>query len=168
MITSNIHLGTNVKIDKESSINNIKIGDNTRVASRVKIFGAKEHILEIGKESYVGLNCFIEGFNAKVIIGDYVSFAPNVNLISGSGPNASLVMQKIFPIVRGAVTIGDHTWIGGNSTIMPNVTIGKYCVIAANSFVNKSFPDYSIVGGSPAKLLRSLTASEIEKLHAND
>lgn len=168
MITSNIHLGKNVKIEKDSSVNNIKIGDDTRIAGRVKIFGSEEHILEIGKGNYVGLNCFIEGFNAKVIIGDYVSFAPNVNLISGSGPNASIVMQKIFPIVRGPVTIGDHTWIGGNTTIMPQVTIGKYCVIAANSFVNKSFPDYSIIGGTPAKLIRSLTENEIEKLHAND
>lgn len=168
MITSNIHLGKNVRIDKESSINNIKIGDNTRIAGRVKIFGSEEHILEIGKHCYVGLKCFIEGFNAKVIIGDHVSFAPNVNLISGSGPNASLVMQKIFPIVRGAVTIGDHSWIGGNTTIMPNVAIGKYCVIATNSFVNKSFPDYSIIGGSPAKLIRRLTEEEIAKLHADD
>ena len=168
MITSNIHLGKNVRIDKESSINNIKIGDNTRIAGRVKIFGSEEYVLEIGKDSYVGLNCFIEGFNAKVTIGTNVSFAPNVNLITGSGPNASPVMQKIFPIVRGAVTIGDHSWIGGNTTIMPNVAIGKYCVIAANSFVNKSFPDYSIIGGTPAKLIRSLTPSEIEILHQND
>lgn len=168
MITSNIFLGKNIKVEKSSSINNIKIGDNTIIAGNVKIFGAEANILEIGKGSYVGLNCFIEGFNAKVIIGDYVSFAPNVNLISGSGPNASLVMQKIFPIVRGAVTIGNHTWIGGNTIIMPHVYIGKYCVVAANSFVNSSFPDYSIIGGTPAKLIRTLTEEEIAKLHADD
>jgi acetyltransferase-like isoleucine patch superfamily enzyme len=168
MHVSNIHLGINVEIDQTSSVNNIKIGDNTRIASNVKIFGAKEHQLEIGEGSYVGKNAFIEGFNAKVKIGNYVSFAPNVNLISGSGPNASTVMQKIFPIVRGPVTIGDHTWIGGNSTIMPNVSIGNYCVVAANSFVNQSFPDYSIIGGTPAKLIRTLTPSEIETLHSND
>lgn len=168
MITSNIFLGKNIRVEKGSSINNIKIGDNTRIAGNVKIFGSEAHILEIGKGCYVGLNCFIEGFNAKVIIGNYVSIAPNVNLISGSGPNASLVMQKIFPIIRGSVTIGDHTWIGGNTTIMPNTYIGKYCLVAANSFVNSSFPDYSIIGGTPAKLLRSLSKEEIAKLHADD
>jgi acetyltransferase-like isoleucine patch superfamily enzyme len=51
---------------------------------------------------------------------------------------------------------------------MPAVTLGKYCVVAAGSYVNKSFPDYSIVGGTPAKLIRTLTPSEIEILHSND
>ncbi len=168
MLTSNIHLGKNIRIANDAHVNNIKIGDNTKIAGRVKIFGSEGHQLEIGKNSYVGLNCFIEGFNAKVIIGDHVSIAPNVNVISGSGPNASPAMQKVFGNARGAITIGNHTWIGGNSIIMPAVTLGNYCVVAAGSFVNKSFPDYSIVGGTPAKLIRTLTPSEIEILHAND
>ena len=168
MITSNIHLGKNVKLGKDAHINNASLGDNTRLAGRVKIFGSEEHIIEVGKDCYFALNCFIEGFNDKVIIGDNVSFAPNVHLISGSGPNASTTLQKIFPIEKGPVTIGDHSWISVNATIMPNVTIGKFCVVAANSFVNESFPDYSIIGGVPAKLIRSLTQNEIEKLHQND
>lgn len=168
MHIANIHLGKNVKVEIDSNINNIKIGDNTRIASRVKIFGSEENLLEIGMNSYVGMNSLIEGFNAKLIIGDYVSIAPNVNIITGSGPNASLAMQKVFGTKRGPITIGDHTWIGGNATIMPNVALGKYCVVAANSFVNKSYPDYSIVGGTPAKLIRTLTPSEIEILHSND
>jgi acetyltransferase-like isoleucine patch superfamily enzyme len=85
--------------------------------------------------------------------------------MSGSGPNASEVMQRIFPILKGEVSLGDHTWIGASVVIMPNVSLGKYCVVAANSFVNKSFPDYSIIGGSPAKLIRTLTQEEIKKLH---
>lgn len=168
MQISNIQLGKNVKVEIDSNINNIKIGDNTRIANRVKIFGSEENILEIGTNSYVGMNSLIEGFNAKLIIGDHVSIAPNVNIITGSGPNASPAMQKVFGTLRGPISIGDHTWIGGNSTIMPNVVLGKYCVVAANSFVNKSFPDYSIVGGTPAKLIRTLTPSEIEILHSND
>jgi acetyltransferase-like isoleucine patch superfamily enzyme len=168
MITANIQLGKGIKIDKSSNINNINIGDDARIAHSVRVFGAEEHVLELGKGSYVGPNCFIDGFNAKVKIGNFVSFAPNVHLISGSGPNASLKMQKVFPIVKGEVTIGDHTWIGANVVIMPNVTVGKCCIIAVNSFVNKSFPDYSIIGGTPAKLIRTMTPEEIEKLNSND
>lgn len=168
MIEANIHLGRNVVIELDSHINNVKIGDNTRIAGRVKIFGSEEFQLEIGSNSYVGMNCFIEGFNAKVIIGDYVSFAPNVKLVSGSGPQASLSLQNIFPVIKGFVTIGNHCWIGGFATIMPNVILGNYCVVAANSFVDQSFPDYSIIGGTPAKLIRTLTEEEINKLHEDE
>jgi acetyltransferase-like isoleucine patch superfamily enzyme len=168
MITTNIHLGKNISIEKDASINNVRIGDNTKIAGGVKIFGSEQTILEVGTGCYFGLNTIVEGFNAKVTIGDYVSFAQNVNLMSGSGPNASQVLQRIFPILKGAISIGDHSWIGASAIIMPNVTLGNYCIVAANSFVNTSFPEYSIIGGTPAKLIRTLTQSEIEKLQAND
>lgn len=165
MITSNISLGINISIERDASINNVTIGDNTKIASGVRIFGSPQQPLEIGKNCYFGLNTVVEGFNAKVFIGNYVSFAQNVNLMSGSGPNASELMQRIFPIFKGEVHIDNHTWIGASAVIMPNVTIGKFCIIAANSFVNNSFPDFSIIGGSPAKLIRTLNKEEIEKLH---
>lgn len=165
MIIANISLGKNISIEKDASINNVKIGDNTKIASGVRIFGSAEHQLLVGDNCYFGLDTIVEGFNAQVTIGNHVSFAQNVNLMSGSGPNASEKMQRIFPITKGAVQLGDHTWIGASVVIMPNVSLGKYCVVAANSFVNTSFPDYSVIGGTPAKLLRTLTKEEIEKIH---
>lgn len=168
MITANINLGKNVYVEKDASVNNVTIGDHTKIAGGVKVFGSPDFILEIGTGSYIAANAIIEGYNAKVTIGDFVSFGQFGHLMSGSGPHASAAMLKIFPVVKGEVSIGDHTWIGASSIIMPNVHIGKYCVVAANSFVNNSFPDYSIIGGTPAKLIRSLTPQEIEILHSND
>lgn len=165
MITSNIDLGKNIIINPSASVNNVKIGDNTKIAAGVRVFGSQENQLLVGEGCYFGPNTIVEGFNAKVTVGNHVSFAQNINLMSGSGPNASEVMQRIFPILKGEVHLGDHTWIGASVVIMPNVTLGKFCVVAANSFVNKSFPDYSVIGGTPAKLLRTLTKEEIEKLH---
>jgi galactoside O-acetyltransferase len=49
---------------------------------------------------------------------------------------------------------------------MPGVFLGDFCVVAANSFVNKSFEAYSIIGGSPAVLIRKLTNIEIMKLRS--
>jgi acetyltransferase-like isoleucine patch superfamily enzyme len=46
---------------------------------------------------------------------------------------------------------------------MPNVYLGKFCVVAANSFVNKSFPDRSVIGGNPAKLLKTLADTDMVK-----
>lgn len=168
MITANILLGNNVYLDKSSRLNNVRVGDNTKIAGNVTIFGAEEHILEIGEACYVGPGCFIEGYNAKVRIGAFVSFAQNVNVLSGSGPNASKKLQRLFPSVKKDVVIGEHAWIGASTIIMPGVVLGKYCVVGANSFVNRSFGDYSIIGGSPAKLIRMLTDKEIRKLEADD
>ncbi len=168
MITSNLNLGKNVYIEKTSSINNVKIGDNTKLSGNVKIFGSEKNIVEIGSSCYFGINTMIEGYNAKVLIGNNVSFAQNITLLTGSGPNASEVLQRIFPIIKQSISIGNHSWIGANSVIMPGVNLGNFCIVAANSFVNKSFSDYSILGGTPAKLIRRLTLNEIKKLKKND
>ena len=53
------------------------------------------------------------------------------------------------------VKIGDGCWLGINVCILAGVTLGRNCVVAANSVVTGSFPDYSVVGGAPARLLRS-------------
>ena len=163
---SNIKLGKNVEIDPSTSFNNVVIHNNVKIAKRCSIFGSKENILEIGKNSYVGMNSIINGFAAKVVIGSNVSIAQNVNIMADSGPNASKEMQYIFPLEKGSINIGNHCWIGASVIIMPNVTLGKFSIVAANSYVNHSFPEYSIIGGTPAKLIRSLTDIEIVKLNS--
>ena len=69
-----------------------------------------------------------------------MSIAQNVNIMVDSGPNASPAMQRVFPTEKGPVTIGNHCWIGASAIIMPNVKLGEFCIVAANSYVNKSFP----------------------------
>ncbi|MFZ4455566.1 MAG: acyltransferase [Bacteroidales bacterium] len=164
---SNIHLGNQVEIDPSSTFNNVKIGSHVKIAKRCSIFGSELHLCEIGEHSYVGMNSILNGFSAPLVIGSHVSIAQNVNIMVDSGPNASERLQKIFPIEKGAVTIGDHCWIGAGAVIMPHVTLGEFTVVAANSYVNQSFPAYSIVGGTPAKLIRTFTEQE-KKLLAHD
>jgi acetyltransferase-like isoleucine patch superfamily enzyme len=55
---------------------------------------------------------------------------------------------------RGDIVIGHDTWIGANVTIMDNVKIGNGVVIAAGSVVTKDIPDYAIVGGNPATIIK--------------
>lgn len=165
---ANIILGKDVEIDPSTSINNVQIGDNVKIAKRCSVFGGPENILNIGENSYVGMNSILNGFAANVKIGRHVSIAQNVNIMADSGPNASRSMQNVFPIEKGPVTIGDHCWIGASAIILPGVTLGAYCIVAANSYVNRSFPDFSIIGGTPAKLIRSFSEEEIDKLGLND
>lgn len=165
---ANIQLGQNVEIDPSTTINNVLIKDNVKIAKRCSIFGGPNNILAIGENSYVGMNSIINGFAARVTIGAHVSIAQNVNIMADSGPNASPLLQRIFPIEKAGIEIGNHCWIGASAIIMPAVQLGDYCVVAANSYVNKSFPPYSIIGGTPAKLIRTLTQTEINLLLSDD
>ena len=60
----------------------------------------------------------------------------------------------------GKVTIKKNAWLGMNVTICPGVTIGKYAVVAAGAVVTKDVPDYAVVGGVPAKVIRMQDPSE--------
>ena len=164
----NIRLGKDVEIDPSSSVNNVRIGDRVKIAKRCSIFGGPDNQLEIGHDTYVGMNAILNGYHDQLTIGSHVSIAQNVNIMVDSGPNASPPMQKIFSMEKGPVTIGNHSWIGASAIIMPKVTLGKYCVVAANSYVNQSFPANSVIGGSPARLIRKLTDAEINILKQGD
>jgi acetyltransferase-like isoleucine patch superfamily enzyme len=161
---ANINLGKDVDIDPSSSVNNVIIGDNVRIAKRCSVFGSPGSLLEIGSDTYIGMNCLLNGFAAKLTIGSNVSIAQNVNIMVDSGPNASPAMQFVFPVEKKPVTVGNHVWIGTGSIIMPGVSLGDYCVVAANSYVNKSFDPFTIIGGNPAKILRIFTEDEKQKM----
>lgn len=156
MIIGNIELGENVSIDTSTSINNVRINNNVKISKNCSIFGSKKYILEIHSDTYIGMNCCINGYSNKVIIMNNVSIAPNVSILSDSGPNASILMQQFYPIINDEIYIGEHSWLGINSVILPGVKLGKYCVVAANSLVKDSFDDYSVIAGSPAKLIKKL------------
>lgn len=160
MKTANINLGDGVEIDPSSSVNNVIISDNVKIAKRCSIYGSSENLLEIGENTYVGMNCILNGFAAKLKVGENVSIAQNVNIMVDSGPNASPAMQRVFPIEKGPVQIGNNCWVGTGAIIMPNVSLGEFCIVAANSYVNKSFPAFSIIGGIPARLIRTFTEKE--------
>ncbi len=165
---ANITLGQNVEVDTTTTINNVAIANDVKIAKRCSIFGGPNNILQIGQCTYIGMNSIVNGFAAQVTIGSHVSIAQNVNIMADSGPNASPQLQKIFPIKKASVTIGNHCWLGASVIIMPAVQLGDYCIVAANSYVNTSFAPYSIIGGTPAKLIRSLTQTEINVLINND
>ena len=60
----------------------------------------------------------------------------------------------------GKVTIKKNAWLGLNVTVCPGVTIGEYAVVAAGAVVTKDVPDFAVVGGVPAKVIKMLVPSE--------
>ena len=123
----------------------------------------------------------IQKFNPTVSIGENCSFGDYLHLtcinriqigdnvltgrcvtITDNGHGTTDADSLIIPPAKrslyskGPVVIEDDVWIGDKATILPGVTIGKGAVIAANSVVTKDIPPYSIAGGNPAKILKSV------------
>lgn len=139
----------------------VEIGDNVSIQQ-----GARFDIIT---------NRFGYSFQPKVLIGDSCSFEQNFHLACAQeiviGRKVAVTENVgIFdiwhpyeaidkpivdqPLRTAPVRIGDETLIGMGAVIQPGVTIGKHCVIGANSVVTHNIPDYSVAVGAPARVIR--------------
>lgn len=113
---------------------------------------ANSRKIYVGKNALIGRpGCYIQGAGG-VYIGDYVQFGPNVGVLSS---NHDLYDQRLYK--TSFVSIGDYSWVGMNSVILPGVILGKRTIVAAGSVVTKSFPDgFCVLGGVPARIIKNL------------
>jgi acetyltransferase-like isoleucine patch superfamily enzyme len=108
--------------------------------------------IEIGRRVYIGTNCCI----GLCHIEDDVMLGSNVDIISGKNQHhfdrLDIPMREQGGELE-KIVIGEDSWLGNSSVIMAN--IGRKSIVAAGSVVVKEIPPFSIVGGNPAKILRS-------------
>ncbi|MEZ2334112.1 DapH/DapD/GlmU-related protein [Mucilaginibacter sp. RCC_168] len=104
--------------------------------------------IALGRYVSLGHDNHIWAFDT-VNIGDYTQTAKDLLIISGSHE-----VNSLSPKNNQQVVIGAGCWIGARVTILGGVTIGKGVVIGACSVVNKNIPDFAVVAGNPAKILR--------------
>lgn len=127
--------GQHVNIDRNVSFGTgfgLEIGDNSGIGKN----GSVPSNLKIGRDVMIGPDIKIFASNHKF---------ENINIpirMQGSTP----------PLVT---TIEDDVWIGANVLILPGRTIRKGSIIAAGTVLTKDFPEYSIAGGNPSRLIRS-------------
>lgn len=121
---------------------------------------------KIGKYSFVNKNSFI----SATTIGNYCSISANVGIGLGEhdliyGTSKALSTR---PLLTKKTTLGDEVWIGFGAVVIQGITIGDGAVIAANAVVTKDVPDYAIMAGVPAKMLRfRFSRDEIERRKQN-
>ena len=108
--------------------------------------------ISIGEYSGLGVNCNVHG---PLSIGQHVMMGPDVTILthSHSYDRMDIPMDKQERIIK-PVSIGNDVWIGMRAIIMPGVSIGNGVIIGAGAVVTKDIPDYAVVGGVPARIIK--------------
>ena len=164
-----IHLGRNAYLDQGVYIhacpNGVSIGANTLV-----MHGAVLHVynfrnmphsgITIGRDSLIGECSVIRG-QGGVSIGDRVYTSPLCQILAVdhvvSDPERPFVEQGIT--ARGIV-IEDDVWIGAGAIVTDGVRVGQGAVVAAGAVVTKDVPPHTVVGGVPARVLKTINKGE--------
>lgn len=111
-----------------------------------------------GRHTKIGKNVFINHACSFLDLGgitieDDVLIGPRVNLTTENHPIDPT--KRKFLDLKGIV-IKRNAWIGAGATILPGVTVGENSIVAAGAVVNRDVPDNTIVGGIPAKILKTI------------
>ncbi|HUL29355.1 MAG TPA: acyltransferase [Thermodesulfobacteriota bacterium] len=132
----------------------VRIKRNTSINLHPKDKRSKEILLFIGDNSIISESCFISACH-RVVIEENVGVSPNVMIIDNSRKLGDVSRpSKEQELKIGSVHIGADSWIAYGACVMPNVTIGRHCIIGALSVVNRDIPAYSLAVGSPAKVVK--------------
>lgn len=170
--------GNNTHVGKNYSIRGtqyISIGKNTEIGNFAIISAYDSYRgestgfipnLDIGNNVSIMNNCLISCANS-VRIDDGVLLGDNVFITDNYHGDTQNIQFNTPPIerklcVKGKVFIGKNVWIGRNVCIMPGVDIAEGAIIGANSVVTHDVPPYSVVAGSPAKIIRRNNINDVK------
>lgn len=107
---------------------------------------------KIGKNVFINFDCVFLDLGG-ITIEDNVLIAPQVSLLSEGHPVSPNNRHSLVP---GRIHIGKNSWIGAGATILPGVTVGENAVVAAGAVVSKDVPANTVVGGVPAKTIKTI------------
>ena len=149
-----IHIGNNSYIGKRAVLTT---WDNSKEKSYTPN-------ISIGNNVCIGDDVHITSINS-ITISDGCLIGKKVTITDNAHGHGNISEYNILPIKRelstkGPVFIGENTWIGDKVTIVSGVSIGKNCIIGANSVITKSFPCNSIIAGSPGRIIKKIDSNE--------
>lgn len=124
--------GRNVDIEKKTRFSHrLRLGTNSGIGAGARLYGP----ITIGENVMMGPECWIYTQNHETA-------------------DVTIPMREQGPQPERPVVIGNDVWIGGRVTILPGVHIGNGVIIGAGAVVTKDVPDFAVVGGNPAKILK--------------
>lgn len=120
--------------------------------------------ISLGGHVFLNYDCvFLDA--APISIGSFAQIAPRVCFYTVGHPIDAEVRDTGLEFGR-PITICDSVWLGGNTVVLPGVTIGEGTVVAAGSVVRRDLPPHVVAGGNPCQVLRPITEADREKWQA--
>jgi len=161
IIGPNVILNKNVIVGSNTRLSKIEVGKNTQIEGGVVCTGYGKGKIKIGKECYIGHYNILD-WSDNITIGNFVHIAgPSTGLWTHSSAkmclNGNSLNNKTSENRPTApIIIEDNVYIGGNCTIYPGVTIHQHSIVAPNSAVTKDVIPNTLVGGVPAKFIKTM------------
>lgn len=148
----------------------VECGNDCFIAPSAAILGGAGGGLRLGPHGYVAAHAYVTD---SVELGDHCSINPFATLrgpikggsgvrigayacLTGFNHGFSDVTKPVWqqPHTSKGIVLGDDVWIGSHVTVLDGVKVGSHCILAAGAVVTKDVPDYAIVGGNPARVIR--------------
>ena len=109
--------------------------------------------IRVGRNVFINQNCTMYDLGG-IDIADDVMIGPNVSIITAGHPLAP--SQRRTSVIGRPIVIERNVWIAANAIIIGGVTVGENSVVAAGSVVTRDVPPNTLVGGNPARVIRSI------------
>jgi len=161
----NVVIEDNVELTAQSP-SGVRLGDSVTLGTGTIVRPSSLYGWEMGEGIVigdyvaVGPQCFI-GFGGAISIGANTMIAPHVTIVSHNHHQArNGVPMREQPLDLLPIVIAEDVWIGAHATILPGVTIGHGAIIAAGATVTRDVAPYTIVGGTPARVISERAEAE--------
>lgn len=147
------YLGRSVFIQRPKQL---FLGENVRIYPGMRAEMTTEQAkITIGDNVSVGQNFHVVSYNQELHIGANTTISANVFISNVNHDyheiDVHALMQKM--IVKPTV-IGEYCFIGYGAVLLPGTVLGRQCIVGANAVVSGKFPDYSVIAGNPARIIR--------------
>jgi acetyltransferase-like isoleucine patch superfamily enzyme len=158
---NSVFIENNVVLDAKGGGGRIRLGDSVLVG-KDSIFSCASAPITVGDDVSIGSGCLVRAGTAPVTIGSAVTIGAHAVIISGNPSYRRLdIPMKQQVGSRLGIVIGDDVWMGVGARIVDGVRVGSGSVIGAGSVVIGDVPDFSIVAGVPARIIRSRLAGPV-------
>lgn len=133
-------------------------GQRVMLSAGVKVICPER--ITMGNDVLIANRCWIQAAGG-LTVGSRVMLGPNVQILTSNHDIETLLT------VNAPIVLEDEVWIGAGATVLPGVRVGRGAVVAAGAVVNRDVPEFSVVGGIPARVLKTIDPNKKKVCYFN-